>query len=237
MSFAFLAAPVNNNGSNILMSSDQKDDTPISKKRASLKLEDEKSNRMATALKKIHNKFTDSDGEDEDESNSSNSVYNPNFRNEDSTRGVISFNPPPPPNSIGANNSQFRESSQMVEEPFQLIGENIQKLNIPPIKNTVVNESDSEKYVSTNNTERRHPTDLENVKYHLAPDRSGNISNIGINSGDETMKKLNYLIQLMEEQQNEKTNSVSEEVVLYSFLGVFVIFIVDSFNQVGKYTR
>jgi hypothetical protein len=28
-----------------------------------------------------------------------------------------------------------------------------------------------------------------------------------------------------------------EEVILYSFLGVFIIFIVDSFARVGKYTR
>jgi hypothetical protein len=233
MSFAFLAAPVNNNGNNILMSSDQPDDTPISKKRASLKVEDEKSSRMANALKKIHNKFTDGD-EDEDESD--NSVYNPNFRNEESNRG-ISFNPPPPPNSIGANNSQFRESSQMVEEPFQLIGENIQKLNIPPI-NKINNTFSDETTVGQDGDERRHPTDSETAKYHSAPSRSGNISGSG--SGmptDETMKKLNYLIRLMEEQQHEKTNNVSEEVVLYSFLGVFVIFIVDSFNQVGKYTR
>jgi hypothetical protein len=28
-----------------------------------------------------------------------------------------------------------------------------------------------------------------------------------------------------------------EEVVLYSFLGIFIIYIVDSFTRIGKYTR
>ena len=42
---------------------------------------------------------------------------------------------------------------------------------------------------------------------------------------------------LLEEQQDQKTGSVTEEVVLYSFLGVFIIFVVDSFTKVGKYTR
>jgi hypothetical protein len=45
------------------------------------------------------------------------------------------------------------------------------------------------------------------------------------------------MINLLEEQQDQKTGSVTEEVVLYSFLGVFIIFIVDSFSKVGKYTR
>jgi hypothetical protein len=42
---------------------------------------------------------------------------------------------------------------------------------------------------------------------------------------------------LLEEQQDEKTSHVTEEVILYSFLGIFMIFIVDSFSRVGKYTR
>ena len=51
------------------------------------------------------------------------------------------------------------------------------------------------------------------------------------------LEKLNYMIHLLEEQQNEKTNSVTEELILYIFLGIFVIFVVDSFTKVGKYTR
>ena len=45
------------------------------------------------------------------------------------------------------------------------------------------------------------------------------------------------MITLLEDQQDEKTNNVTEEVVLYSFLGIFIIFIVDSFAKVGKYVR
>lgn len=49
--------------------------------------------------------------------------------------------------------------------------------------------------------------------------------------------KLNFMIHLMEEQQDLRTSNVTEEVILYSFLGVFIIFIVDGFARVGKYTR
>jgi hypothetical protein len=54
---------------------------------------------------------------------------------------------------------------------------------------------------------------------------------------NQMLEKLNYMIHLLEEQKDEKTGHVMEEVILYSFLGVFIIFIVDSFARVGKYTR
>ena len=54
---------------------------------------------------------------------------------------------------------------------------------------------------------------------------------------DELLNKLNQVIYLLEEQQDEKTGRVTEELILYSFLGIFIIFIVDSFARVGKYVR
>jgi len=59
----------------------------------------------------------------------------------------------------------------------------------------------------------------------------------GDGDGDMLMKKLNYLIHLQEKQMDEKTGSATEDIIMYSFLGVFMIFIVDSFSRVGKYTR
>jgi hypothetical protein len=56
-------------------------------------------------------------------------------------------------------------------------------------------------------------------------------------SKDVLLEKLNYMIHLLEEQQEEKTGHVTEELILYSFLGVFMIFVVDSFARVGKYVR
>jgi len=51
------------------------------------------------------------------------------------------------------------------------------------------------------------------------------------------MEKLNYMIHLLEEQKYEKTSNMTEEFILYVFLGVFVIFTIDSFNKAGKYVR
>jgi len=57
------------------------------------------------------------------------------------------------------------------------------------------------------------------------------------NSSNQLMEKLNYMIHLLEEQQKEPTQNIMEEFALYGLLGVFMIYIVDSFARVGKYTR
>lgn len=62
---------------------------------------------------------------------------------------------------------------------------------------------------------------------------------ISQNSGnkDQLLEKLNYMIHLLEEQQDVKTGHVMEEIILYSFLGIFMIFVVDSFARAAKYVR
>jgi hypothetical protein len=54
---------------------------------------------------------------------------------------------------------------------------------------------------------------------------------------DGTLEKLNHIIHLLEQQQDEKTETVMEELILYLFLGFFVIYIIDSFFRAGKYYR
>ena len=78
------------------------------------------------------------------------------------------------------------------------------------------------------------PKPTQSVQPHYIPYYT-NISKNG--SKDELLEKLNYMIHLLEEQQGEKTSNITEELILYLFLGVFVIFVVDSFARAGKYTR
>ena len=54
---------------------------------------------------------------------------------------------------------------------------------------------------------------------------------------DPLIEKLNYMILLLEEQQNERTDHIMEELILYFFLGIFMIFMVDSFARSGRYVR
>ena len=60
---------------------------------------------------------------------------------------------------------------------------------------------------------------------------------IGNETRDELLDKLNYIINLFEDEREIKTNKKNEEVVLYCFLGVFVIYVLDSFVSIGKYKR
>jgi len=56
-------------------------------------------------------------------------------------------------------------------------------------------------------------------------------------SNPDLTNKLEYLIHLLEEQRDIKRGTVTEELILYTFLGIFIIFVLDSFVKVGKYTR
>jgi hypothetical protein len=64
-------------------------------------------------------------------------------------------------------------------------------------------------------------------------------ANMGIPTGmdNKLMERINYMVHLLEEQQHEKTANVTEEFLLYTFLGVFVIYVVDTFSRNGKYIR
>ena len=54
---------------------------------------------------------------------------------------------------------------------------------------------------------------------------------------NEMLTKLNSILEMFEDQKEIKTGQKKEEVVLYCFLGVFVIYIMDSFVNIGKYSR
>ena len=64
-----------------------------------------------------------------------------------------------------------------------------------------------------------------------------NMNNVSNNSNGDIVDRMNYMIHLLEDQQSRKTDNVTEEIILYSFLGIFTIFVVDSFARVGKYVR
>lgn len=74
--------------------------------------------------------------------------------------------------------------------------------------------------------------------YNQQYERSyNNIIEDSVKKPDELLTRLNYMIHLLEEQQSQKTDHVLEEIILYCFLGVFIIFTIDSFAKVGRYTR
>jgi hypothetical protein len=63
-------------------------------------------------------------------------------------------------------------------------------------------------------------------------------ASMGLGSGDgKLLEKINYMIHMLENLESEKTANITEEFVLYSFTGIFIIFILDSFLKTGRYVR
>jgi len=86
----------------------------------------------------------------------------------------------------------------------------------------------------SNNTSESNSSYYE----HFVPNFSTANDSQQINGvNNELMQKLNNILHLLEEQKDNKTSNVTEELILYLFLGVFIIYTVDSFTKVGKYTR
>jgi len=197
-------------------------------------------NKVNSMLETIHNKQKagganndrEEDGEDDEEEENN-------------------FHPPPAPQSAGVSKAIAAEHmTNMSTSPmFQTLGRAPQPSN---------NESDKldlhdfhKNHRDANNAEfyqKMIPSYMNsqtNKPYYYNSSAGTSSSAYSSHSPpqqqslyeDPVMKKLNYVISLLEDQQDEKTNNVTEEVVLYSFLGIFVIFIVDSFARVGKYSR
>ena len=129
--------------------------------------------------------------------------------------GLANFNPPP--------------KAELTKIPEDIVEnlDNQNSLNQPADDGAVTIEG----YNNLNNDVMKSYYDSY-VPYYNNPQNQSTFQN-----KDELMKKLNYLIHLMEENKDEPNKNVTEELVLYMFLGVFTIFVIDSFARAGKYTR
>jgi hypothetical protein len=155
------------------------------------------------------------------------------------------FNPPPKPESSGVTKTITTENMQNRinnnnELMFRTLGkapspndENNEKLELNDFDTNYGNNNSAEEYYK-----KFIPSYVPGKSQVNKQHYNSNISNMsGDSSNDLLLKKINYMINLLEEHQDERTSNVTEEVVLYSFLGIFIIFIVDSFARVGKYVR
>jgi hypothetical protein len=138
------------------------------------------------------------------------------FQNEDDSEDEelanVDFSPPPKPESSGVERAKSKERALMRQEqhpaePFTKMGDDFAKEYY-------------EQYIP-------FETPQLNTGHHET----------GSSRTEDLEKKLNYMIHLLEDQKDERTEGITEEIVLYCFLGVFIIFVLDSFAKVGKYVR
>jgi hypothetical protein len=225
MSFAINAAPFDENSNN-----NDDSDNYLNKKRQTHNKTQKKypkenfdTEKVNSVLEKIHsNQKTDDD------------------------KNLGDFSPPPKPESSGVNKTIATEQMMNMTNQNDLMFRTLGRAPQPNYQggddldlNDYTNYGDSkaaEEYYkkvlpSYNTMPNRNPV---NKLYHSM---NYNTQNNEVPSQDVLLQKLNYMISLLEDQHDEKTNNVTEEVILYSFLGIFIIFIVDSFAKVGKYVR
>jgi hypothetical protein len=108
------------------------------------------------------------------------------------------------------------------------------------MKNGIL-DSEHDKAIDTEDYEQLNGQQLANDEFYkkYVPYYTQQSNGPQLEMNDNILlQKMNQMIHLLEEQKDEKTNNVTEELILYCFLGVFVIFVVDSFSKTGgKYTR
>jgi hypothetical protein len=224
MSLAMYAAPFNNND---YMDKINNDDNPIAKKRnANNKTQkrypkDTNSDRVNTVLQTIHNLPPQ-----EDELADFNTLLPPPIsagveqtkskENEKNQNDMSSYLNPPNDFYNSANSSAVDNNSN-----YKSIYSNVNASSTPSFSNT----TDYGRFIP----------DYSKM-YGLGKTESF-VASTPKSQNDVLLEKLNYMITLLEQQQDDRTSNVTEEVILYSFLGIFIIFIVDSFARVGKYVR
>jgi hypothetical protein len=134
--------------------------------------------------------------------------------------------------------------NQLVLESMDDCSSKLEDFNPPakPISSGVERtreKSNEELYEPTDNKysiSKGVTTDFTNTNYNQQySSRYNNHQEDNINK--QFINKLEYMIHLLEEQRDIKTGSATEDVILYSFLGVFIIFVLDAFARAGKYTR
>ena len=91
-------------------------------------------------------------------------------------------------------------------------------------------------YTLNENEFNNHLNYLKQSVNDYSIDDSSQSNNNNLNN-KELLTKVNYIIHLLEEQRSEKTSYITEELILYLFLGVFIIFVLDSFSKASKYVR
>jgi hypothetical protein len=225
MSLAMFAAPFDDNtelNSDNLINQKRRTHSKTYKKYPK---ENFDTNKVNSVLEKIHSNL-DNDDDDKDD-----------------------FNPPPQAKSVGVEKTKpLLQKEQMMnmgtnnDVMFRTLGrapnpnyEGGDDLDLNDYSIYGNNQTNEEYYkkVLPGYTQQKNP--VNKPYYNKANYSQPSVQEFS--SQDVLLQKLNYMITLLEDQQDERTNNVTEEVVLYSFLGIFIIFIADTFVKAGKYVR
>ena len=175
------------------------------------------------------------------------SLHTNSSEGSDDSNGLADFNPPSPPISSGVQRTtDAKPSPTLNTESMQTLGRtpapaeeyNDERLDLNNFSTNygskITNEDYYKRFVP-NYPKQQAENERVNKQYYNqypAPAYGGAMPDNNV-----LVEKINYMIHLLEENKDERVGSVTEEVILYSFLGIFIIFMADSFSRIGKYKR
>ena len=147
-------------------------------------------------------------------------------------------------NSNNSNNSNTDENYEMgdfvpVQKTMQTANIQQQVLNSNTRYNEVLDDDD---VIDKSKLEMVKENDIykqfiNNYNNSVTKDvYNSNNSNYS-NGNNELLKRLDKILYLLEEDKNDQNHLITEELILYVFLGVFIIYVLDSFVKAGKYVR
>jgi len=219
--------PVKNNKNNYILGNNDNNDYSRNKNTNLRKTIKQKPNapnesKLAALLKSMD----DSSESESEEGSGSGSNGLANYKGSDTRNSNSSMFPPLPElNYKGPGSTMATSTSTSTSN------ENSKTLYSPDIPT-------SPQGAVSNNTYNDTPSTYANQYYkQFIPYLNQGSSEIPGQPKGELIEKINYIIDLLEDQQDYKTNSIFEDLILYAFLGIFVIFIVDSFAKSTKYVR
>lgn len=132
-----------------------------------------------------------------------------------------------------------REETTVKEQNIQNIHTNIKEENDEILADFFQKENEQD--LKTKVAQGKFKQDLyknENISTDYMISNNLNVDKINTpQHNDMLLMKLNQIIEMFEEQKDIRTNQKNEETVLYCFLGIFVIYVLDSFVKIGKYKR
>ena len=147
-------------------------------------------------------------------------------------------------NSNNSNNDDSYDMGDFVPVQKTMHNANIQQQVLN--SNTKYNETlDDDEVIDKTNLEAAKENEIykqfvNNYTNSVGKDfyNSNYSSNLNAStSNNDLIKRLDKILYLLEEDRNDQNHLITEELILYVFLGVFIIYVLDSFVKAGKYVR
>jgi hypothetical protein len=155
-------------------------------------------------------------------------------------------------NTNNLNNSNIVDNNTSVTSYVSPFDENDDTKNIPiefksnPLISSI--EGFSEAMENSENSAGQHEQSIsrDNIPAqemiydfgrHMNMNNNHTTREVDIQTDNNMQEKINYIIHVLEQNRQLRTETITEEMIMYFFLGFFVLYISENFVKMGKYTR